>query len=105
MRKTKLKPCPFCGSKAKMYHDYHDFALIQCTKCGIGTLHKSDEEEVIKDWNTRKPNMYKVIDQYKWERDVAISQLEKLGIGFGEKVDDKVVVAKNEITTGKEVMK
>ena len=28
-----------------------------------------------------------LFDQYKWERDVAISQLEELGIGFGQKID------------------
>jgi hypothetical protein len=28
-----------------------------------------------------------VLDQYQWERDVALHQLEKLGIGFGEKID------------------
>lgn len=28
------------------------------------------------------------IDQFKWERDVAIQQLNELGLGFGEKVDD-----------------
>ena len=27
------------------------------------------------------------IEQYKWERDVAISQLEELGLTFGEKID------------------
>lgn len=28
-----------------------------------------------------------LFEQYKWERDVAISQLEELGIGFGRKID------------------
>lgn len=28
-----------------------------------------------------------LFDQYKWERDVAISQLEELGLGFGQKID------------------
>lgn len=27
------------------------------------------------------------IDQIKWERDIAIKQLEELGIGFGQKID------------------
>ena len=27
------------------------------------------------------------VEQFKWERDVAIQQLEELGIGFGEKID------------------
>lgn len=28
-----------------------------------------------------------LFEQYKWERDIAISQLEDLGIGFGQKID------------------
>lgn len=79
---NKLKPCPFCNGKAKIYYDYSNFALVQCTKCGISTLHKPNEHEVIKDWNTRYMESY--VEQLRWERDVAISQLEGLGIGFGE---------------------
>lgn len=30
-----------------------------------------------------------LIEQYQWERDIALSQLEDLGIGFGEKIDGK----------------
>lgn len=29
------------------------------------------------------------VKQFKWERDVAIEQLEELGISFGEKIDGK----------------
>ena len=32
-----------------------------------------------------------LFDQYKWERDVAISQLEELGISFGQKIDGKYI--------------
>lgn len=28
-----------------------------------------------------------LFDQLKWERDIAIEQLEKLGVGFGQKID------------------
>ena len=35
-------------------------------------------------------------EQYRWERDVAIGQLEQLGIGFGEKVDGKFEQVKRE---------
>ena len=28
-----------------------------------------------------------LFEQYKWERDVTISQLEELGISFGQKID------------------
>ena len=33
-----------------------------------------------------------VLEQYKWERDAAIAQLEELGIGFGQKKPDIQVV-------------
>lgn len=36
-----------------------------------------------------------LFDQYKWERDVAISQLKELGIGFGQEIDG-VYLDKNE---------
>ncbi len=36
------------------------------------------------------------IEQFKWERDVAISQLEELGLGLGQKVDHiKELIEKN----------
>lgn len=28
-----------------------------------------------------------LFEQYKWERDIAIAQLEELGISFGQKID------------------
>ena len=28
-----------------------------------------------------------LFDQIKWERDIALGQLEELGIGFGQKID------------------
>ena len=70
-------------------HNKHNIDVIECN---------ADIQNFIDNQPT-VTDIEKVIGQYKWERDVAISQLEELGIGFGEKVDDKVVVAKNEITT------
>lgn len=32
-------------------------------------------------------NALGAVDQFKWERDIAIEQLEELGIGFGQKID------------------
>jgi Lar family restriction alleviation protein len=51
---TELKPCPFCGGEAGVYQDYHGFYIVQCNKCGIGTLHKYYKTEVVNDWNKRK---------------------------------------------------
>lgn len=101
MSRTKLKLCPFCNGKAKIHYDYSNFALVQCSKCGIGTLHKPNEADVIKDWNTRYMESY--IEQLRWERDVAIIQLEKLGIGFGEKIEDEVIKKVNRIISNNRV--
>jgi hypothetical protein len=30
-----------------------------------------------------------LFEQYKWERDVAIEQLNELGLGFGQKIDGR----------------
>ena len=38
-----------------------------------------------------------VMAQIRWERDVAISQLEKLGIGFGQKIEDEMIKAVKEV--------
>lgn len=35
-----------------------------------------------------------VIEQFKWERDTAVAQLEELGIGFGQKKPDMVDVVR-----------
>ena len=39
-------------------------------------------------------NALAVCQQYKWERDVAIEQLEEYGIGFAEKKRDMVEVVR-----------
>ena len=39
----------------------------------------------------------KVIGQYKWERDIAMYQLEQLGIGFGQKLEDEVIEKVKEV--------
>lgn len=94
--KNKLKPCPFCGSElivlqGKKYYA-HDLKKNKPVKCYAGTwVFPVDDEESIRLWNTRYMESY--IEQLRWERDVAISQLEELGIGFGEKIEDEVIKA------------
>lgn len=58
---TELKPCPFCGGEASIYHGDSDrylkgtdFVLAFCGWCGASIRGKK-EDEVIKKWNTR-PN-------------------------------------------------
>lgn len=51
--KTELKPCPFCGSEAKLFSAYDGTWTVQCTKCGCGTLHYTDEITAPIVWNRR----------------------------------------------------
>ena len=47
--------------------------------------------------DAEKVVLREVYDQMRWERDIAISQLEELGVGFGEEMPDmaRVVRCKN----------
>ena len=92
---SKLRPCPFCGEElitiANGQYYSHKREQDKEKQCfgGVWTF-PVDDEEFIKLWNTRKP-MDSYVKQLRWERDVAISQLEELGIGFGEKIEDEVI--------------
>lgn len=53
---TKLKPCPFCGGKARLvpYGDEHYF--VSCTNikcCATASRHMQNKDEAIKAWNRR----------------------------------------------------
>ena len=37
-------------------------------------------------------NAIKVLDQIRWERDIAIQQLEEIGVGLGRKMDGKYLL-------------
>ena len=50
---NKIKPCPFCGEKAKLYEDMTGCKVVQCNKCGCGTLRKHDKNIVVSAWNNR----------------------------------------------------
>ena len=50
---TELKPCPFCGEKARL-HTIHTHAYyVQCdnVSCGIVTWIHTTEEEAVEAWN------------------------------------------------------
>ncbi len=44
-------------------------------------------EDIIDDEPAAEVVSRGLFEQYKWERDVAIEQLEKLGISLGQKID------------------
>lgn len=100
---VELKPCPFCGSdNLDLIHSNGEWGYrsstdyVKCLACGIiGPLIEDSDcgrhrDKAIREWNTRKP-MDSYVEQLRWERDVAISQLEKLGVGFGEKIEDEMI--------------
>ena len=65
MRK-QLKPCPFCGGKAKIEKNLYEpddmKGGVYCTKCQASLskfdinyqVEEMDRDEAIKQWNTRK---------------------------------------------------
>lgn len=56
-----LKPCPFCGSFAKIvkrkqktgFYPSGGTYYVHCTKCMISTQPRSAKHYVIEAWNTR----------------------------------------------------
>ena len=56
--KTDLKPCPFCGSKAKYVHMnfMEDTHSVFCNDCSF-SFNSGNKDELIKSWNTRHDEM------------------------------------------------
>jgi Lar family restriction alleviation protein len=59
MKKTELKPCPFCGS-TKIQKDYfggYDGApkinFLLCKDCNANTIFEGTGRNAVKKWNTR----------------------------------------------------
>lgn len=48
-----LKPCPFCGGKAELFHSYDGYYCVQCTVCYCSTLNFRKEQNSINFWNRR----------------------------------------------------
>lgn len=48
----ELKPCPFCGEKARIDR-YEHFYRVLCTDCPALTEWLYSEQEAINHWNTR----------------------------------------------------
>lgn len=52
----ELKPCPFCGSEARIVTNYVGSVYIRCTniyKCGVRQEGWDMEEDAIEAWNRR----------------------------------------------------
>ena len=57
---TELKPCPFCGGKARLHEiasTYHVlWRYVMCDNCLTSNDNYSTEEEAIAAWNRRVPD-------------------------------------------------
>ena len=53
MNETKLKPCPFCGGKARRYYGNHDMHGVVCNKCGAKQYGYANQASATKAWNRR----------------------------------------------------
>ncbi|GMO52594.1 MAG: hypothetical protein Pg6C_18340 [Treponemataceae bacterium] len=56
-KKPELKPCPFCGGKARIESGYgrHDdgFCFVLCENCYAETAEEKGEESAAARWNRR----------------------------------------------------
>lgn len=57
-------------------------------------LHGSEIEMLIANAPTIDAEPVKAIEQFKWERDVAIEQLNEIGKGLGSRMDDVATVVR-----------
>lgn len=50
----KLKPCPFCGGKAKAdYNCNYNYHYVFCRDCDARVYNYDSEEKAIEEWNKR----------------------------------------------------
>jgi len=56
MKNTDLKPCPFCGSEAKIIEIPGSFRVVACCPhCGGQQTYHGTRHEVSESWNRRAP--------------------------------------------------
>jgi len=95
MSKPDLKPCPFCGGKAKLVQTLNDYK-IQCQGCGVGTcearspkptsLTQYDPIEVVTvTWNRRRTDLNPAeVEELKSKYESAYKEIHMLYDAVGE---------------------
>ena len=66
--------------------------MISIASNEMVTITKQEYEELLEykrkyEWLSADAVSRDLLEQYKWERDIAIGQLEELGLGLGQKVE------------------
>lgn len=60
MKKSELKPCPFCGEKAVVLQHISNYGnryyFVTCIDCGNRTEYKNTTQTVMRLWNRRVDN-------------------------------------------------
>lgn len=52
MNEVKLKPCPFCGGKAKAFGVYGNYGVM-CKECDAVIANAGTDDDAAKAWNER----------------------------------------------------
>lgn len=51
---NELKPCPFCGSEAKLFTARGKCnQIVRCLECNVSPGYRQTKKEAIEAWNTR----------------------------------------------------
>lgn len=64
MRRLKLKPCPFCGGKARIYFYKSSGWNITCNKCRINIHGYAFKDKLREHWNMRVNDKSELVNRW-----------------------------------------
>lgn len=85
----KIKPCPCCGSEAKLFNHYttgdsHVKWAVSCQSCGVMVSYCDDLMEAIAQWDRRTPDVSTLITERNTLREL-LREFRKLTEGENER--------------------